>query len=58
MTIEEIRKNAPDGATHHRDLIIIKQYFMKNSDNGFWYQYVKPFWFYYDSEKPLFIKPL
>lgn len=58
MDIEEIKKNAPDGATHYRKILWFKQYFMKNMDNGFWYHYANPFWFFYDSEKPLFIKPL
>jgi hypothetical protein len=58
MTTQQIKDNAPHGATHYRKIFLFKQYFMKNTNNGFWYHYAHPFWFFYDSEKPLFIKPL
>lgn len=39
MTIEEIRKNAPDGATHYRNLKIIERvlYFKKINGVIFWF---------------------
>ena len=58
MNIEEIKKNAPDGATHYRKLLFFIQYFRHNEVNGFWYQYENPFWLFFDAEKPVFIKPL
>lgn len=58
MTPQQIKVKAPEGATHYRKIFWFKQYFMQNTDNGFWYHHVDPFWFFYDSEKPLLIKPL
>ena len=58
MTPEEIKNGAPDTIIYYRRIFFWKQYFVQDSDSGFWYHYASPFWFFYDSEKPLFIKPL
>ena len=54
MTIEEIRKNAPDGATDYREYT--NQYFMIKGDS--WNVWDGMFWRKWQSSRFINLKPL
>lgn len=57
MNIEEIRKNAPEGATHYSETPM-EYIFLKESYKYGWYCYAFGAWHPYDVEDDEEIKPL